>query len=118
VVLSWETHVIGPRGRGRIFSPVPPVGALNSVGVLSSTYQDDAVASAKALLEGLSYSGTGGTTAHLRSVVTGPSSGGGISPYTRYGTIIGVRVGSVVDTQRRRRNKQPEAYVEDSITQV
>jgi hypothetical protein len=118
VVLSWETHVLGPRGRGRIYGPVPPVGAMNGVGVLSDTYVTDAVASAKALIEGLSYSGTGGTTAHVRTVVTGPSSGGGISPYTRYGTIIGTKVGYVVDTQRRRRNKEPESYVEDSITQV
>lgn len=118
VVNSWETHVLGPRGRGRIFGPVPPVGAVDGTGTLTDTYVNAEVAAGKALVEGLSYSGTGGATAHVRVVVTGPSSGGGISPYTKYGTIIGLRVGHVVDTQRRRRNKQPERYVHDTITQV
>jgi hypothetical protein len=72
----------------------------------------------KALIEGLSYSGTGGSTAHLRSVVTGPSTTGGVGKYQGYATILGVRVGQILDTQRRRRNKEPESYQAETITQV
>jgi hypothetical protein len=118
VVLSWGTNRLGPKGRGRIYSPVPPTSILTGTGIIDATLQGDYLANGKALIEGLSYSGSGGTNPHVRVVVTGPSDSGGISPFTQYATINQIRVGEVVDTQRRRRNKQPEAYVSDDITQV
>jgi len=117
VVLSWQTHKIGARGKGRIYSPVGGTSILNSVGVVESTHQASYLSEAVTLLEGLAYTaGVGGSGANVRPVVTGPSSTGGAAPYAGYATIIGVRVGEVVDTQRRRRNKQPELYVAAPVT--
>jgi hypothetical protein len=118
VVLSWGTNRLGPKGRGRIYSPVGPVGILSGTGVINDTDQAAYLAGAQALIEGLSYSGSGGTNPHVRVVVTGPASTGGISPFTQYATINEARVGQIVDTQRRRRNKQPEDYDSVTITQV
>lgn len=118
VVVSWQTHVLGPRGRGRIYGPPITADALTSYGVLDSGWVSTYLNTHVNTIEGLSYSAPAPTQAHLRTVVTGPSSSGGVAGYTRYGTIIGARVGQVVDTQRRRRNKLPELYVSDSISQV
>lgn len=118
IVASWETHKIGKRGRGRIYPPPVTVDALTSYGVVDSSFAGDYMDQGKALIEGLSYSATAGTGPHVRSVVTGPSSSGGWAPYTHYATILGIRVGLVVDTQRRRRNKLPEGYLEEAVTQV
>ena len=116
-VVSWVTHVLGARGRGRVYPPPITVDALTSYGVLDSSWAATYLNSHKNTIEALSYSSVGAGGAHVRSVVTGPSSTGGAAPYTRYGTIIGARVGQVVDTQRRRRNKLPEAYQSEAVSQ-
>lgn len=118
LAVSWQTHVLGPKGRGRIFPPPSPSSALTAYGVASSGYISTWLNAHVNTIEGLSYSGTGGATAHVRVVVTGPNSVSPGSGYLHYGTIIGARVGQVFDTQRRRRNKLPEAYSADTITQV
>lgn len=112
VVLSWGTNKIGPRGKGRIYSPVGPVSILNSLGVVESTKLASYLSAAVALVAGLKLDAGVGTGARaVRPVVTGPSTGGGVGPYQGYATIKTVRVGEVVDTQRRRRNKEPELYI-------
>ena len=118
LVASWETHKIGRRGRGRIYPPVVTTTALSGDGFAGSTFVTSYMDANKALITGLSYSGAGGTAPRVRSVVTGPSSSGGVGSYSGYATILGVRVGQIFDTQRKRRNKENESYQEESLTQV
>lgn len=119
VVLSWETQVLGPRGKGRIYSPVPPVSILTSVGTVNTTPKATYLSGAVDLIEGLAWidSTVDPNRARVRTVVTGPSSSGGKPPYTYYGKINGARVGEIVDTQRRRRNQQSENYSSAAIVQ-
>jgi hypothetical protein len=48
------------------------------------------------------------TGVHIDAIVTG-------SPYQKYGRINAVRVGEVVDTQRRRRRQLAENYISVSV---
>lgn len=117
VVTSWGTNRLGRRGRGRIYGPVPSVAAINADGLLDSTVLADILSKSVALIEGMAYSGSTGDAPHVKSVVTGPASSGGLAPYTEYAVINSARVGQVVDTQRRRRNKEPEAYSSAAVSQ-
>lgn len=102
IAVSWRTHQIGAHGRGRIFLPSSASGSLSQAKVAAGT-QTDIVAAGVTLLEALAFTGTGSLAAHVRPIVTG-------KPFTRYGTITQVRVGSIMDTQRRRRNRLTEVY--------
>jgi hypothetical protein len=111
VAVSWQSHILGPLGRGRIFTPGIPTSALGTYGLLSSSWTGTLVNVAKNMLEALSFDSVGGFPWHVRPVVTGPTVKVGRPAYTVYGTIIETKVGQVVDAQRRRRNKLPEDYV-------
>jgi hypothetical protein len=108
-VVSNRTLQTGRAGRGRNYIPGPMVNALASSTNphISTTYAGYYLANHIATLEGLSYTGTGGSTAHVRPIVTG----GG---YNKYGMITSVRVGNVFDTQRRRRRSLQETVVSDT----
>src|SRR5664279_1788946 len=106
VAVSWKSHQIGSRGRGRIFLP-SGASTLLSGAHIGSTPQNAILAAGKTLLEDLAFTGSGALGAHVRPVVTG-------SPYVNYGVISTVRVGNIVDTQRRRRNRLTETYVSDN----
>jgi hypothetical protein len=54
-------------------------------------------------MEALAFTGAGPGGAHVRPIVTG-------KPWDKYGVVTTVRVGSIVDTQRRRRNRLTEVY--------
>lgn len=104
VVASWNTPVIGPKGRGRIYWPVMSASELNSDGRLDSTqasgFKDDVIS----MLEGFAISGGVGHSEWALPIVTG-------KPWSKYGVITSVRVGDVIDTQRRRRRQLVETYV-------
>jgi hypothetical protein len=106
IVVSWKTHQIGARGRGRIFLPSGTSGSLSGAHV-SSGAQSDIADAAKAFCEALAYSAGSTLGAHVRPIVTG-------APFTQYGVITQVRVGSIMDTQRRRRNRLVETYVSEN----
>ena|SRR5664279_2882748 len=108
--ISWQSHILGPLGRGRIFPPPLPASALSTYGFLSSSWVSTNVNVAKNMLEALAVTPSLPLAPHVRPVVTGPTVKVGRPAYTVYGTIIEVKVGQVVDAQRRRRNKLPEAY--------
>lgn len=112
IAVSWQTERLGPRGKGRIYTPVPATSVLDTDGLCSTSKATLLAERAKDLLEGLS------TTLYdsglVRPVVTGPTAKPGIPAYTQYGTITQVRVGRVIDTQRRRRNKETEGYIIDT----
>lgn len=103
VVASWDTPVVGRRGRGRIYLPPVVSGVMGSHGRLDPTWVGDAATNVKALLEGLSYTAIEVGAANVRPIVTG-------SPWTSYGMITELRVGDLVDTQRRRRRQLVEVY--------
>jgi hypothetical protein len=105
--VSWQTPVIGRRGRGRIFLPSNAASQLTSAGRMSSTPQGAAKDAAVTMLEGLAYQAVGGSGPNVQPIVTG-------DPWTNYGVITGVRVGDVLDTQRRRRDQLAETYVSGS----
>ena len=102
-VVSLDTPLIGRRGRGRIYLPPAAASQLDSTGRADSGRVAEVVADAQAFLEGLSYSGSGLITAHVRPIVTG-------DPWTKYGMITSGKVGNVFDSQRRRRNRLDEVY--------
>jgi hypothetical protein len=110
VVGSWRTGVVGRKGRGRIYLPPMPTSIMGAHGHLDSAWVGDARTNLVTLLEGLGYTPTLGPFAGaLRPIVTG-------APWTDYGVITEVRVGDLVDTQRRRRRQMVETYTSGSPT--
>lgn len=103
-VASHRTLQTGRAGRGRAFLPGLTKSATDTDSRISSTVQGGLLSAQVALLEGLSYSGVLPGDPHVRPVVTGGN-------FTRYGVINQVRVGNIMDTQRRRRKSLPETYV-------
>lgn len=101
--VSWQTPVIGRRGRGRIYLPAGSVADVNSDGYLTSSAAIEAGSDAQAFLEGIAYTGVGtGLQPHVRPIVTG-------NPWDNYGIIVSGSVGNVFDSQRRRRRQLDEA---------
>lgn len=107
VVVSHRSSQTGRKGRGRMFRAGPSVNANDGTGVIGSTYTAFFLSEQIALLEGLSYTGVGGSAANVRPAIIG-------SPWTSYGMINQVRVGNRMDTQRRRRDQVEETYVSDT----
>lgn len=102
-VVSFQTPLIGRRGRGRIYLPPAAASQLDATGRADTGRVAEVVADAQAFLEGLSYTGVGVGAPQVRPIVTG-------DPWTHYGMITAGRVGNVFDSQRRRRNRLDEAY--------
>lgn len=109
VVMSHRTSQTGRRGRGRVFRPAPAPGAASTEGLLSSGSRTALLNAHVALLEVFNDVAGDLTGWGTRAIVTG-------APYTSYAVINQVRVGSVFDTQRRRRNGIPETYTSGSVT--
>lgn len=114
VVVSWTTNKLGPRGKGRIYTPVPGTNVLDADGLLAAGEALDLRDASISFLEALAIGGI--TVANVRPVVTGPTAKPGEPAYSRYALINGVRVGHVIDTQRRRRNKEAETYVTGTVS--
>jgi hypothetical protein len=74
---------------------------------LSSTTVDDIVENQQTFLAALSD--LGGGDGNMRPIVTGGN-------YTKYAVINSVRVGNVMDTQRRRRNRLTEVYTSGAVS--
>jgi hypothetical protein len=103
IAVSWQTPVLGKKGRGRIYTPVPASNSTDSEGLLTSTLQDGLRDDCKAMLEGFALTGTLLNPVWMLPIVCAQDP-------TTYGVITSVRVGQVIDTQRRRRRSQPEDY--------
>lgn len=104
VVVSHRTAQIGRPGRGRMFRPALTAIATDGTGQLVSATINSVRDRQQAMLEAVKFSGVGVGAPQIRSCVTG-------SGFVNYATINAVRVGSVPDTQRRRRRALPETYV-------
>lgn len=104
VVVSLRTLQIGAAGRGRMFLP-SSTSALLSGAKIATTPQGDIRDAAVQFMEDLAY----GTGPRIRPIVTGGN-------FTQYAVVNRVRIGNVMDTQRRRRNAISEVYVDGSPT--
>lgn len=108
VVASWGTAVAGRHGKGRIYLPAPVTSQVTTDGGLLSSVPQGAIASSTAdLIAALNYSGVGADS-YADAIVTG-------APWTKYSKVASVRVGNVIDTQRRRRNQITETYVSNDV---
>lgn len=116
VAVSWGTDRLGPRGRGRIYTPAPGTNVLDADGNLAAGDALDLVDESVTLLQGLSLVAAGLGALNTRPVVTGPTAKPGIPAYTQYAVVNEVRVGHVIDTQRRRRNNEVEDYSTDTVS--
>lgn len=109
IAVSWQTTVIGRKGRGRIFLPPTGSAVLAEDGNLPGASTAHVAAGAKAFIEQTAITPTGPGNHWALPVVTG-------SPYTAYGEIVEARVGSVVDSQRRRRRSLHETYANIALS--
>jgi hypothetical protein len=100
VVASHYTSQLGRRGRGRMFLP-PSSSSSVAGGRLTTTARDHIRDGQVAFLEALAVSPIDPTNLHIRPIVTG-------KPFVNYSVIDEVKVGRVIDTQRRRRRSLDE----------
>lgn len=101
------------RKRGRMYLPTPAAGDLDGTGTLSPTIQGQYLEMGQNFMNALTGvldlpDAPPGDSVHIRPAIS--SVAGSIA--TRVGWL---RVGRVVDTQRRRRNKLAEQYVTGTI---
>jgi hypothetical protein len=97
VCVSMLTGLAGARNRGRFYLPPPADTVLTTAGRLSSS-------SMTILANGLESAFTALNTAGFSPVIRSSVGGGAETAVTQ------LRVGSVLDTQRRRRNQIAETY--------
>jgi hypothetical protein len=111
--VSHYTVGNGKHYRGRMFRAGLKPAATNSEGHFTSATQSDLLAKQTTLLEGLSAS-----TADVSffPIIAPNFKIGTTSHYGTFARISSVRVGSIPDTQRRRRNRLVETFVTDSVT--
>lgn len=107
LVLSLRTSTPGPRGRGRMY--MPAVGAvLSPAFVITTPVPASAAAGAKVWIASIK--------AAMDGVYISAASALRVAPSVRSSTdhvcrdITSIQVGSVLDTQRRRRDTLPESY--------
>lgn len=109
VVASHLTQQVGRRGRGRAFLPPVTATSLNEGG-LSSSVATALLGAQRTLLGALAVnSGVGPWSASTRPSIIG-------SPWNQYAVINTVRIGNVIDTQRRRRRSATEAFISGAVT--
>lgn len=92
-----------------MFVPALTTTAVDHDSLFSASWCSTAANAQKNLLEGLAFTGSGGSTVHVRPIVTGGN-------WTKYGLINQVRVGNVPDTQRRRRRSLVETITSEAVT--
>jgi hypothetical protein len=108
VVASLQTAEPGPRGRGRIYLPLIG-GTVTNGARLAPLVRDDVAQEVKTLLNSLKTYMDGGFGGPYFPVVASAVGSGFNYPVDR------VRVGDVIDTQRRRRDGLTEAYAVQTL---
>lgn len=104
---SWVTDAVrGPASKGRIFVPSPYVAINGSTGTLDNTQTENQAQAWANILKAAN------DTIALEVEVFTPPVAAVVSAVGAgsWRPITGVRVGAVLDTQRRRRNKLAERY--------
>jgi len=106
VVVSHRTQQIGAAGRGRMFLPAATSGSLSGARIAGA--DTTAIADAQHdLLVALGVEVS--DDVNVRPIVTGGT-------FVNYAVINQVRVGNVMDTQRRRRNQLTEVEATQSVS--
>lgn len=104
------------RIRGRVYLPTPGTGALTSTGRLSSTVTTDWLDDWQGWYDDITGAiSLAGGDFHIVPVVRSLGGKSGSSA-AQANDVTWFRLGSLVDTQRRRRNKLVENYVDHEIT--
>jgi len=101
--VSLTTAIAGSRARGRMFLPPPDTSVLTTAGRLASTPRTEILTTLDTFFG--TMSGNGATAVVVSAV-------GGV--YTTY-NVDTIRLGDVMDTQRRRRNSIAEVYTTAAI---
>jgi hypothetical protein len=109
VAVSWKTPVIGRKGRGRIYLPPTGSAILSEDGNLASAQTIHIANGAVAFLQQTAITPTGPGSHWALPVVTG-------EPFLTYGQIVAVSVGSIVDSQRRRRRSMVEVRTTEPVS--
>ena len=108
VALSFVRRIPGRRGRGRMFIPAVGTGATTNDGMVASTPNTTYRNAGKGLDTAIKAMG-GASDWEYRLVVTSAASANYVLPSQ-------VRVGNILDTQRRRRNAVRETFTSDNLT--
>lgn len=108
IALSWQTMQVGRRGKGRIYLPSATSAALSQAKISSSAITDIGAAGV-AFLEALAIVDAIPDHVNVKPIVTG-------APYSDYGVIKQVKVGNIMDTQRRRRDRLTEVYTTSAVS--
>lgn len=101
VVVSWETGVIGRKGRGRIYLPPCASSALAANGRLDHTKRGALAAAIQSLIQDMALPAAGLSGIWVLPIVVNPTS-------LAYGQITGMNIGDVIDRQGRRRRSLVE----------
>lgn len=109
IVVSLRTQQVGAAGRGRFYAPaVPPAAVANTSGQFDTSSRNAFATAAATFLTSCSFASTSPTARYVDPIVTGGA-------FTAYATVNVVRVGSVIDTQRRRRRSLTEVYSDVAV---
>lgn len=104
ICVSLMTPVLGRRGRGRFYLPPNASGCLASNdGSITSVYTGNVATAAATFVGDLVADPVSLIGVNVDPIVTG-------APFAKYGRIDQVRVGNVMDSQRRRRKSLVETY--------
>lgn len=103
-VCSHRTPYAGRKGRGRMFLGGLVQTAVDSQGQFTATFMDAALAKQVTFLQDITLAG--GDVSVVPAL---------IPDFTQFALITEVRVGSVPDTQRRRRAQLAETFVNDTV---
>ena len=102
-VISLRTSQVGRKGRGRFYLPGIPRTQVGDNGMLGSGYTGSGFDNVQTFLDAIAFATTSPTPRYVDAIVTGGT-------YTDYGLVSEIRLGNVVDTQRRRRRSLTETY--------
>jgi len=105
--LSWQTPLIGRRGRGRIYLPGLPTEIVNDNSSVGTDYINLCTSSGATLCQDLVLDSISSSEPHVKPVVTG-------HPWTHYGVIKSLNMGNIFDAQRRRRRQLDEVRTSQS----
>jgi len=108
-VVSLHTGRIGRHGRGRMYWPVQPTSDIDASGKYDHTARDDLRDTFVTFLEDIAVTGGVGHSEWCLPIVTGKGTG-------KYAVVTEVAVGDIMDTQRRRRRQETEAYGTAAVT--
>ena len=109
-VVSLQTPQLGRKGRGRFFLPVLDLNAIGTDANLVGTQQTAIKSAAAALMPALYQASTSDVHVGAIPIVTGHT-----NPLT-YGVVKEVRVSSLFDTQRRRRDRLSPSYAVEAVS--